>query len=215
MDEITNSAVLKGTLAARPVFSHSVRQEEFWRFPLEVERLSGTADRINILARRELLEELCIGEGEKLLVTGQVRSFNNRSGQGSRLVITVFAQNIAFADGADANSVRLIGCLCRKPVLRRTPLGREISDMLLAVQRRYGRFDYLPCIAWGRQAEEAAGWQAHSRVLLTGRIQSRNYIKMLDSASEERTAYEISAVSLRQITEPAGRSPESLLCPEA
>lgn len=215
MDEITNSAVLKGTLAGRPVFSHAVRQEAFWRFPLEVERLSGTTDRINILARQELLEGLGIEEGEKLVVTGQVRSFNNRSGQGSRLVITVLAQDIVFADGADANSVRLIGNLCRRPVLRRTPLGRDISDILLAVQRRYGRYDYLPCIAWGRQAEEAAGWQAHSRVLLTGRIQSRNYIKMLDTGSEERTAYEISAVSLRLITEPDGRSPESLPCPEA
>ncbi|MBQ4321301.1 MAG: single-stranded DNA-binding protein [Oscillospiraceae bacterium] len=215
MDEITNYAVLKGTAAGRPVFSHCVRQEEFWRFPLEVERLSGTTDKINILARRELLEALEPESGEKLLVTGQVRSFNNRTGPGSRLVITVFARSIAFADGADTNEVRLMGTLCRAPGLRRTPLGRDISDMMLAVQRRYGRYDYLPCIAWGRQAEEAAGWQAHDRVLLTGRIQSRNYMKLLETGSEERTAFEVSAVTLRRITEPDGRSPEFPCSPEA
>lgn len=214
MEEIANSAVLKGTLAGRPVFSHAVRQEEFWRFPLAVERLSGAVDCIQILARRELLQ-LPATEGEKLLVTGEVRSFNNRSGLGSRLVITVLARSLEFADGADRNHVRLLGSLCRRPVLRRTPLGREISDMTLAVQRRYGRFDYLPCIAWGRQAEEAAGWQTRSRVLLTGRIQSRKYIKVLETGSEERTAYEISAVELRLIPEPDGRSPEFPSCPEA
>jgi len=215
MDEITNCVILRGTLAGRPVFSHTVRQEEFWRFPLAVERLSGTPDRINILARRELMESLVVEEGEKLLVTGEVRSFNNRSGQGSRLVITVLAKTLEFAAGPDSNHVRLIGTLCRRPSLRRTPLGREISDMTLAVQRRYGRCDYLPCIAWGRQAEDAAGWQARDRVLLTGRIQSRNYIKVLENGSEERTAFEISAVNLRLIPEPDGRSPEFPSCREA
>ncbi len=202
MEEICNYAVLKGSLGGRPQYSHTLRREEFWRFPLEVERLSGAVDRINVIARRSLLENLPLEAGEKLVITGSVRSFHNKSGTGSRLVITLYAKEITFAAGPDSNTVRLVGAISRTPTLRRTPLGREISDMMLSVPRRYGRHDFLPCIAWGRQAEEAALWPPHSRILLTGRLQSRDYLKVLEGGSETRTAYEISAVELKLLKEP-------------
>ena len=215
MDEISNAVTLRGTPAGRPRFSHVTRGKEFWVFPLEVRRLSGTADVLNVLARKVLLDDLPLDGGSKLSVSGEIRSFRNRTGQGRRLVVAVFARSLVFEDGPDANAVTLRGTLCRRPNLRRTPLGREISDLMLAVPRRYGRSDFLPCIVWGRQAEEAAGLEAGDRVLLTGRMQSRDYVKVLDTGNETRTAYEISAVSLEVIPAPDGRCPGSPPSPEA
>ena len=214
MDEIMNAVALRGAVAGRPRFSHMARQEEFWTFPLEVRRLSGAVDRLNVLARRTMLDALAVTDGETLAVSGEIRSFNNRSGQGRKLVVAVFARHLVFEDGPDQNAVTLRGALCRRPAIRRTPLGREICDLMLAVPRRYGRSDYLPCIVWGRRAEEAAGLEAGTRVLLTGRMQSRDYVKVLETGSETRTAYEISAASM-EVIPPYGRSPGSPPFPEA
>lgn len=195
MDEnMKNNCVeLRGTLADAPEFSHESRGERFYRFPLEVARLSGTVDRLNIIARQEMLASLDTLEREKLCLRGELRSFNNKSGVGSRLVISVFAREMGFADGEDMNLVRLTGTLCKTPNIRVTPMGREICDLMLAVNRRYGRSDYLPCIAWGLLAREAAEWAVGDKLALSGRLQSRRYIKLGESGEQqEKTAFEVS-----------------------
>lgn len=188
-----NSVELRGVVAGAIEFSHESRGEKFYRFPLEVERLSGTVDRLNIIARQELLGTLDLSEKEKLCVRGELRSFNNKSGVGSRLVISVFARSLAFEDGEDVNLVELTGTLCKAPNIRVTPMGREICDLMLAVNRRYGRSDYLPCIAWGMLAREVAEWTVGDKLTLTGRIQSRRYIKLGEDGEQlEKVAFEVS-----------------------
>ena len=201
MDESRNEnrVFLRGTVGEGPAFSHESRGEHFDRFTLDVERLSGTVDHIHILARRSLLDNLELpeaGTGTKLSVAGEVRSFNNRSGVGARLVISVFARALWFEDGEDENSVQLAGTLCKAPNYRMTPLGREICDLMLAVNRRCGRSDYLPCIAWGSAARAAANWAVGDTVRLDGRIQSRAYTKTVDGESVEKTAYEVSILTI-------------------
>ena len=195
MDETRkiNSVALRGTVGGAIEFSHESRGERFCRFPLEVERLSGTVDRLNVIARQELLETLEPDGCGKLAVSGELRSFNNKSGVGSRLVISVFARRLVFGDGEDANLVELTGTLCKAPNIRVTPMGREICDLMLAVNRRYGRSDYLPCITWGTLAREAAEWQVGDKLTLSGRLQSRRYIKLgEDGSQQEKTAFEVS-----------------------
>ena len=201
MDElrIINRVELRGTVAEKPVFSHENRGEHFLTFPLEIQRLSGAVDRINIVAREELLEELEVAAATKLHVLGELRSFNNKSGEGSRLVITVFARELCFDDGEDINAVQLTGAICKPPNLRTTPMGREICDLMLAVNRRYGRSDYLPCIAWGLRAKEASEWPVGRNIRLGGRIQSRNYIKNLDGVPVEKTAFEVSIIDVEEL----------------
>ena len=193
---INNYAMLRGVLSEPPRFSHRNRDERFYRFSLDVCRLSGTVDTIHIIAREPLLSSLEPGGGEKLCVCGEVRSFNNRSGVGAKLVITVFARELWLDDGEDENIIELAGALCKPPNYRITPMGREICDLMLAVRRRYGRSDYLPCIAWGSSAREAADWSVGSAVRLTGRIQSRIYQKMIDGTPVEKTAFEISVLRI-------------------
>lgn len=202
MDEnnINNYIELQGSLAAAPEFSHASRGESFYSFPLEVDRLSGNYDRLNIIVRRELLNGLEISEGQKMRITGEVRSFNNKSGEGAKLVITVFAKELSLCNGEDINNVHLIGTLCKPPNLRITPMGRDICDLMLAVNRRYGRSDYLPCISWGLKAREAVNWDTGTAVELTGRLQSRKYIKLIDGEPVEKTAFEISAIEISEFT---------------
>lgn len=191
-----NYAMLRGVLCEPPRFSHENREERFYQFSLEVRRLSGAADILHIIARESLLEALEPGGGGKILVRGELRSFNNKSGVGARLVITVFARELRLDDGEDENTVALRGALCKQPNYRVTPMGREICDLMLAVRRRYGRSDYLPCIAWGASAREAAEWSVGSGVSLTGRIQSRVYQKVIDGETVEKTAYEVSVTQI-------------------
>ena len=136
-------------------------------------------------------------------MTGEIRSFNNRSGVGNRLVITVLARSVVPGEGDPCNQVFLHGVLCKPPVLRRTPLGRDICDLLLAVNRRYRRADYLPCIAWGSLARRCAELAPGNRVELEGRLQSRVYTKRLGETSEERTAFEVSVSVLERLDAPA------------
>ena len=144
-----NRVILRGTAAAEPVLSHENHGVAYYTFPLSVLRLSGSEDRINVIAAASVLERCPVAAGMTLEGEGEVRSFNNKSGQGSRLVITFYARTIRPAEGEHWNEVHLAGVLCKPPILRRTPLGRDICDLMLAVNRRYGRADYLPCIAWG------------------------------------------------------------------
>ena len=195
-----NTARLCGVIAAAPVFSHSGRGECFYTFPLEVARLSGATDKINIIVRDELMKSIQLCEAEKICVVGGLRSLNNKSGEGAKLVITVFAKELYLCDDDDLNEVHLIGTLCKKPNLRMTPMGRDICDLMLAVNRRYGRSDYLPCITWGLKAREAAEWGTGTMVTLEGRIQSRNYIKIVGGDPVEKTAFEVSVTDIAEFT---------------
>ncbi|MBQ9412709.1 MAG: single-stranded DNA-binding protein [Oscillospiraceae bacterium] len=191
-----NYVFLRGHVSTRPCLSHRSRGEEYYRFLLEVSRLSGAVDTLPVIARASLLDELEVGGGDALAVTGEVRSFNNRSGTGPKLVITVFAKTLCFEDGPDENTVELTGTLCKEPVHRVTPMGREIADLMLAVNRRCGRSDYLPCIAWGAGARTAAGWHTGDALRMQGRFQSRAYTKNIDGQAVEKVAYEISVIRL-------------------
>ena len=195
-----NIAQLCGVIAAVPVFSHSGRGESFYTFPLEVARLSGATDKINIIVRDELMESVALNEAEKLCVKGELRSFNNKSGEGAKLVITVFAKELYLCDDDDLNEVHLVGTLCKKPNLRMTPMGRDICDLMLAVNRRYGRSDYLPCITWGLKARETAEWDTGTMVTLDGRIQSRSYVKIVGGDPVEKTAFEVSVTDISEFT---------------
>ena len=198
MDETNNDVELCGAAAGRPEYSHTGRGEKYYVFPLQVQRLSGNADTINILVRGCMLEQMAIDECAGICVKGELRSFNNRSGEGSRLVITVFAKEIYFTDEPERNFVCLSGTICKSPTLRRTPMGRQICDLMLAVNRRYGRSDYLPCIAWGGLAQKASELNVGDFIKLEGRVQSRKYIKNENGQSVEKTAFEVSAVKITQ-----------------
>ena len=197
--QICNRVELRGVLAGAPSFSHESRGIAFYTFPLEIERLSGTLDRINIVARLDQLSDIPADAGGKIHVIGELRSFNNKTGTGSKLIITVFAREIQADDGDDLNSVYLLGTLCKTPNLRTTPLGRDICDIMLAVNRRYGRSDYLPCIIWGHRARNAADWTVGTSVSLEGRIQSRKYIKATESEAVEKTAFEVSVTEIVEV----------------
>lgn len=206
MEQKENRVVLRGTVTEIPAFSHRVHGIEFYRFPLAVPRLSGQEDLLNILLPHSL-EEGFPKPGDYVEVTGQIRSFNNRTGVGNRLVITVLARSILPTQEEPCNQVLLGGTLCKPPVLRRTPLGRDICDLLLAVNRKYRRADYLPCIAWGSVALACSRLETGDSLLLEGRLQSRTYLKTLGETTQERTAYEISISSLL----PPGDEPEEPL----
>lgn len=196
MDYIINQIRLCGTMETAPVFSHENHGRRFYSFFLSVERLSGTEDRLRVLADWELLNAADAAWGERVLVTGQIRSFNQLSETGRHLIISVYAETLELTDEAPDNQAILTGIFCREPVYRRTPLGREICDVMLAVNRPYHRTDYLPCIFWGRTAREVALCSVGAKLHLTGRFQSRAYTKLLpDGTAAERTAYEVSAIS--------------------
>jgi len=192
---MNNFVELTGTLGGRPSLSHVSREEPYYAFPLEVCRLSGAVDTLNIMARRELLAQVELNAHPKITVRGELRSFNNKTGKGNRLVISVFARGITLDDGPDANHVALRGVICKPPTLRLTPMGREICDLMLAVSRRYGRSDYLPCISWGQNAVAAGGWTVGTAIELTGRAQSRSYIKQEADRTAQKTAFEVSVVT--------------------
>lgn len=191
-----NRINLRGRATRGPAFSHESHGKRFCSLTVAVPRLSGTADELNLLLPEELAA--AIEPGDWLAVEGEVRSFNNRSGVGSRLVITVFVQSLALGEDRAENALALTGVLCKPPVYRRTPLGREICDLMLAVPRKYGRADYLPCIAWGAMAGYASGLGVGDRVSLTGRLQSRSYTKSCPEGPVEKTAFEISITDLRK-----------------
>ena len=194
-----NHIKLCGSLAAPPVYSHSARGRIFYTFPLEVRRLSGSTDTVNIVLGSEQLKDLELSSCGKLCVEGQLRTWNNRRGDGAKLVITVLARELYFCDGPDENIVRLSGTLCKAPNLRITPMGRDICDLMLAVNRHYGRSDYLPCICWGIKARQAANWQVGTSLRLEGRLQSRNYIKLTEEGALQRVAFEVSVTEIEEL----------------
>ncbi len=196
MEYSTNQIIVRGSLMEPPRFSHENHCRKFYRFTLEVPRLSTNVDLLPVVADEQILNQMDLSGGEMLTVSGQIRSHNNRIGGNRRLLIFLFAQEIIAEDGAPINTVILEGPLCREPVYRRTPLGREICDVMLAVPRNiYKRADYLPCILWGRTAQEISRCRIGDRIRMEGRLQSRIYTKLTEDGPQERTAYEISALS--------------------
>ncbi len=190
-----------GKIASQFTFSHQVFGEGFYMLDVLVKRLSDSEDRIPVMVSERLVDVTEDYEGEYIQVTGQFRSYNRHEEKKNRLVLSVFAREISFVEDEDdsvkSNQIFLDGYICKPPVYRKTPLGREIADLLIAVNRPYGKSDYIPCICWGRNARYASAFQVGGHVLIWGRIQSREYMKRLsDTQSEKRTAYEVSVSKL-------------------
>jgi len=199
MEHTVNQITLRGSLSALPEFSHENHGKRFYRFFLEVPRLSGTVDILPVVVEERVLNAMDLSGGEMLTVTGQVRTHNSRSDGIRRLLIFVFANSIVAEDGEPINDVLLQGLVCKEPVYRRTPLGREICDVMLAVPRGFSRADYLPCILWGRTAQEISECHVRDSIYISGRLQSRAYTKVTEDGPQERTAYEISALTAEQV----------------
>ena len=178
-----------------PQFSHENHGRQFYRFLLEVPRLSGAVDLLPVIAEKTVIDDLDPTAGEMITVCGQIRSHNHRTDGARHLLIFVFAATVTVEDGEPVNEVILEGPLCREPNFRRTPLGREICDVMLAVPRAFRRADYLPCILWGRTAQEVSACHTRDRIRICGRLQSRIYTKLTEEGAQERTAYEISALT--------------------
>lgn len=194
-----NHISLVGLVGGPAEESHENHGVTYYQFPLRVSRLSGAEDVLNVVAAEALLQSGLVEPGALLAVEGEVRSYNNRSGTGSKLVITVYARTLERGEGEHKNELTLAGVLCKPTVVRRTPLGREICDMMLAVNRKYGRADYLPCIAWGGLAAWCGQLGVGDGLKLNGRLQSREYTKEKDGQSTRRTAFEVSVMSLEPV----------------
>ena len=198
-----NQVTIMGKVATEFSFSHEVFGEGFYMVEVEVKRLSNSEDRIPLMISERLIDVTQDYTGEYIMVHGQFRSYNRHEEQKNRLVLSVFVREISFMeeapDGTKNNSIWLDGYICKEPIYRKTPLGREIADLLLAVNRPYGKSDYIPCICWGRNARYASGFEVGEHVQLLGRIQSREYVKRIsDTETEKRVAYEVSVSKLEK-----------------
>ena len=199
-----NQVTIIGEVASEFVFSHEVFGEGFYMVEVLVKRLSNSDDRIPLMISERLIDVSQDYTGEYIMVTGQFRSYNQHDEQKNRLVLSVFVREVSFVeeevDGAKTNTILLDGYICKRPIYRKTPLGREIADLLLAVNRPYGKSDYIPCICWGRNARFASGFEVGEHVQVLGRIQSREYVKKItETETEKRTAYEVSVSKLECI----------------
>ncbi|MBR5478851.1 MAG: single-stranded DNA-binding protein [Clostridia bacterium] len=196
MFQAKNSLVLSGQISDSPTLSHQTHDITFMRFTLNVSRLSGAYDKITILTDSRLLYNLDVTPGAYVEVEGELRSYNNKSGIGNKLLICAFAKTITQTDETHKNDLHLCGTICKAPIYRRTPLGREICDLMIAINRRYGRADYIPCIVWGKNAQIASDFSVGENVEISGRIQSREYIKSTDEENTIRTTYEVSVTTI-------------------
>ena len=201
MEYSTNYITLRGSLQEFPDFSHENHGRKFYRFTLSVPRLSGATDILPVIAEESLLSQIDPFDGTMLTITGQIRSHNVRTEASRQLLIFVFATGIVAEEGEPINDVIIEGPLCREPTYRRTPLGREICDAMVAVPRAFHRADYLPCILWGRIAQEVSRCHTRDIISIRGRLQSRIYTKLTDEGLQERTAYEISALTAEIVEE--------------
>ena len=202
-----NHLKLVGKVTSEKKFSHEIYGEKFYIFNLSVPRLSGNADNIPVTISERLLTNQDITVGAKLEIEGQFRSYNSYDHEKNRLILTVFVKDIQFLENQEeevefrkdqiSNEVVLDGFICKKPIYRKTPFGREISDILLAVKRAYNKSDYIPCIAWGRNARFCENVPVGTEVRIVGRVQSREYEKKYeDGTVEKKVAYEVSVSSL-------------------
>ena len=193
-----NKITLCGKILNKPEITHLLYGEGFYEFMLGVDRLSDYEDKIPITISEKIFDGNAFGVGDKVLINGQLRSYNKLVEGKSKLILTVFARDILMAENeAEMNEIELSGYICKEPIYRTTPFNREICDMLLAVNRAYNKSDYLPCIAWGKNARVVRELRVGEKVLISGRVQSREYQKKLDSGIfETRVAYEISVNKL-------------------
>ena len=222
-----NYLTLVGKVTSEKSFSHEIYGERFYSFDLEIPRLSGAADIIPVTASERLFTDEMMQIGTKLLIKGQFRSYNSYENEKNKLILTVFAKDIekldekeeqendanieengeverkeAFKKDYITNEVVLVGYICKKPIYRQTPFGREIADLLLAVNRAYNKSDYIPSIAWGRNARFCQNLEVGTEVKIVGRVQSRNYEKKLEDGSIiKKVAYEVSVGSLEVVKE--------------
>ncbi|MBO6233283.1 MAG: single-stranded DNA-binding protein [Clostridia bacterium] len=210
-----NYITLVGKVTGEKKLSHEIYGEKFYVFNLEIPRLSGNSDVIPVTISERIIRDDTLVEGKKLLVKGQFRSYNSYVNEKNKLILTVFAKDIIEVEEKEedeeneivkkdivTNEVVLIGYICKKPIYRQTPFGREIADILLAVNRAYNKSDYIPCIAWGRNARFCQTVEVGAQVKIVGRVQSRTYEKKFeDGTSETRVAYEVSIGSLEIINE--------------
>ncbi len=210
-----NYLTLVGKVTGEKRFSHEIYGESFYIFDLSIDRLSGNADIIPVTVSERLIKDDMLQEGKTLLVKGQFRSYNSYDNGRNKLVLTVFTKDIMEVEENQneeeneivkkdivTNEVVLVGYICKKPIYRQTPFGREISDILLAVNRAYNKSDYIPCIAWGRNARFCQDVEVGTQVKIVGRVQSRTYEKKFeDGTVEQRVAYEVSVGSLEVVEE--------------
>lgn len=196
-----NQATIMGEIVSGFTFSHEVFGEGFYMVDVSVKRLSNSQDLIPVMISERLIDVTQDYTGEFIMVNGQFRSYNRHEELKNRLVLSVFAREVEFIDeeldGAKTNTILLDGYICKAPIYRKTPLGREIADLLIAVNRPYGKSDYIPCICWGRNARFASSFEVGNHVQVLGRIQSREYVKKLtETETEKRIAYEVSVSKL-------------------
>ena len=208
-----NYLTLVGRVTGEKKFSHEIYGERFFIFNLSIARLSGNADIIPITVSERLITDEMLQEGKKILVKGQFRSYNSYENERNKLILTVFEKDVIEVEENEedsdivkkesiTNEVVLIGFICKKPIYRQTPFGREIADILLAVNRAYNKSDYIPCIAWGRNARFSQNLEVGTKVKVVGRVQSREYEKKYeDGTSEVKVAYEVSIGSLEIVEE--------------
>ena len=211
-----NYLTLVGKVTGEKRFSHEIYGERFYIFDLSIARLSGNADVIPVTVSERLITDAMLEEGKKLMVKGQFRSYNSYENEKNKLILTVFAKDVVEVEENEeideenekaskdtvTNEVVLVGFVCKKPIYRQTPFGREIADLLLAVNRAYNKSDYIPTIAWGRNARFCQNIEVGTQVKVVGRVQSRQYEKKFeDGTSEIRVAYEVSVGSLEVIKE--------------
>ena len=201
-----NAVEIAGEAVTKPEYNHEVYGERFYIFKMSTKRLSGAIDIILVTISERLInpDSICIGIQYKIF--GQFRSFNCRENNRSKLILSIFASDIEELDdrqsGLNINNIELDGFICKEPVYRRTPLDREITDLLMAVNRGYGKSDYIPCIAWGRNAKFSSCLEVGTHISICGRIQSREYQKRIsDTEYETRTAYEVSVSKIELVEE--------------
>ncbi len=199
-----NQVSIVGTIVSDFRYSHEVYGEGFYMVDISVNRLSDFTDQIPIMVSERIVDTTQNCEGQLIYVTGQFRSYNRHEEKKNRLVLSVFARELEFIEEEKeeykSNQIYLDGYVCKEPIYRKTPLGREIADLLIAVNRSYGKSDYIPCICWGRNARFASGFEVGNHVEIWGRIQSREYVKKIsESITEKRVAYEVSVSKVERL----------------
>ena len=206
MDKIfeNNTVDISGAVVTEPEYSHEAFGERFYIFSISVKRLSGMLDTIPVTISERAINIGEIRVGNRFKIYGQFRSFNKHMEHERRLILSVFARDIMELDDnqldVNENYIFLDGYLCKEPIYRKTPLEREIADLLVAVNRSYGKSDYIPCIAWGRNARYASDLDVGTHIKVCGRIQSREYTKRIsETESEQRMAYEVSVSSIELV----------------
>lgn len=193
-----NSIVVSGKVKSAPTLSHECKNEKFYSFQLATERLSGAMDILNCLVSEVYVDDIFVDDS--LTIVGEVRTQNRHENGKSKLDVFVFVKEVQAYPCHDDNEVDLVGYIVKPPVYRKTPLGREICDLIVASNRQYGKSDYIPCICWGRGAKRASQFVVGSNITLKGRLQSREYTKVLDNGtSETRVAYELSIKTISEI----------------